>query len=352
MTAITRIEDVAKAAGVSVATVSRALRGLPHVSPSTRLRVQQQADALGFVPSASAAGLASGRTLAFNVVVPTVSGWFYASVLEGIDAELRAADYDMVVFNLGALSGDRERVFHRSILRKRGDALLALCIDFTADEREQLRTIGLPTVVVGGPVRGVRYVGIDEVAVARAATEHLIGLGHRDILHITGGAEEGLGLNRRVPLDRLRGYESALQAADIVADPRRQLLGRFSVSESRAVVDELFETGGLLPTAIFAASDEMAMGAMLSIYDHGLSVPHDISVIGIDDHELSASFRLTTMAQNPFGQGSAATKLLLDELEGRSTRKTSIRLPVSLVERGSTAPPRPGARTAARAALG
>jgi len=159
---VTRIEDVAAAAGVSVATVSRALRGLPQVSPKTRATVQRHADRLGYVPSAHAAGLASGKALAISVVVPTVSGWFYASVLEGVDSELRAADYDFALFNLGGRDGDRERVFSRSLLRQRGDAVLALCIDFSAEEREQLRSVGLPTIIVGGPVRGLRFVGIDE----------------------------------------------------------------------------------------------------------------------------------------------------------------------------------------------
>lgn len=337
---MTRIEDVAAAAGVSVATVSRALRGLPQVSPRTRAAVLRHAADLGYVPSAHAAGLATGKALAISVVVPAVSGWFYASVLEGVDSELRQADYDFALFNLGGRGGDRERVFSRSLLRRRGDAVLALCIDFDAEEREQLRSVGLPTIIVGGPVRGLRYVGIDEVDVARRATEHLIGLGHRDILHLTGGDEEGMGLNTRVPRDRLRGFQDALAAAGIPFDPDRVLAGRFSTRASRLAVDELFDRGGPLPTAVFAASDEMAMGAMLSIHDHGLRVPDDISVIGIDDHELADSFHLTTMRQDPFRQGAIAARLLLDEIDGATPPSRSVRMPVPLVERATTAPPR------------
>ena len=339
---VTRIEDVAAAAGVSVATVSRALRGLPQVSATTRATVLKHADHLGYVPSAHAAGLASGKALAISVVVPTVSGWFYASVLEGADSVLRQSDYDVALFNLGGRGGDRERVFSRSLLRRRGDAVLALCIDFDGEEREQLRSVGLPTIIVGGPVRGLRYVGIDEVDVARRATEHLIGLGHRDILHLTGGDEEGMGLNTRVPRDRHRGFQDALEAAGIPYDPTRVLPGRFSTQASRLAVDELFARGGPLPTAIFAASDEMAMGAILSIADHGLRVPDDISVIGIDDHELAESFHLTTMQQEPFRQGAIAARLLLDEIDGAPPPTRSVRMPVPLIPRRTTGPVRAG----------
>ena len=324
-----------------MATVSRALRGLPQVSPKTRATVQRHADKLGYVPSAHAAGLASGKALAISVVVPTVMGWFYASVLEGVDSELRAADYDFALFNLGGRDGDRERVFSRSLLRRRGDAVLALCIDFSAEEREQLRSVGLPTIIVGGPVRGLRFVGIDEIDVGRRATQHLIDLGHRDILHLTGGDEEGMGLNPSVPRDRYKGFREALAAAGIPHDPARVLPGRFSTRVSRRAVDAVLDDARVrdvpLPTAVFAASDEMAMGAMLSIHDHGLRVPEDISVIGIDDHELAESFHLTTMRQDPFRQGAVAARLLLDEIDGAPPPSRSVRMPVPLLVRATTA---------------
>jgi DNA-binding LacI/PurR family transcriptional regulator len=110
-----RIKEVAAAAGVSVATVSRALRGLPAVNEATRELVRATAEQLGYVPSAAAAAVATGQTKAVNVVVPAVSTWFFASVLEGVDSQLRAAGYDMALFDLGYTGTERERVFHRSI---------------------------------------------------------------------------------------------------------------------------------------------------------------------------------------------------------------------------------------------
>jgi LacI family repressor for deo operon, udp, cdd, tsx, nupC, and nupG len=339
VSAVTGIDEVARATGVSTATVSRALRGLPNVSEKTRARVRMAADKLGYVASSSASGLASGRTLAMGVVVPSVSRWFYTTVLAGIDAELRAASYDMILFNLGGPRGDRERVFHRSILRKRTDALLALCLDFTADEQVELASTGHPTIVVGGPVRGLRNVGIDERGTAQRATEHLIALGHREIAHLGGEGEEGL--SHQVPVGRMHGFEDALRIAGIPTRRDWVVPGRFTLPSGRAAMNALLDRPGPRPTAVFAGSDEMAIGAILAAHDHGLTVPGDLSVIGIDNHDFAESFGLTTMAQNPFEQGAAAARILLDELAGATPRSRSLTMPVTLVERASTAPPRP-----------
>jgi DNA-binding LacI/PurR family transcriptional regulator len=332
------IEEVARATGVSTATVSRALRGLPNVSDTTRAAVRRAADELGYVASSSASGLASGRTLAMGVVVPSVSRWFYTQVLEGVDAELRTASYDMILFNLGGHRGDRERVFHRSILRKRTDALIALCLDFTPEERDQLASLGHPTIVVGGPVKGLRNVGIDEEATGYTATRHLISLGHTDIAHLGGEDEEGL--NSQVPIGRMHGFRKAMREAGLAVRPEWVIPGGFSLPEGRAAVDRLLARPGPRPTAIFAGSDEMAFGAILAAGDHGLRVPEDLSVIGIDDHDFAECFGLTTMAQNPFEQGATATRVLLDELGGAEPHTQSVLSPVSLVVRTSTAPPR------------
>lgn len=334
------IEDVARAVGMSASTVSRALRGLPMVSAEARTRILDAADQLGYVRSAVASGLVTGRTMAISVVVPSVSLWFYSQVIEGVDSQARRQDYDIALVDLGGIGSERQRVFRRSLLRHRGDAVLALCLDFSHEERAELRQTGLPVIVVGTPVKGLRFVGIDEVAAGARATQHLIDLGHRDILHITGGAEEANGLSPRVPQGRLKGYRQALSRAGLTADPARVIEGRFSMATARHAVDCLIEAGGVLPTAIFAASDEMAFGAMLSLSHHGLNVPGDVSVIGIDDHEMAASFGLTTLAQRPFEQGVAGARILLDELAGRPARKTSRILAVELVDRGSTAQPR------------
>lgn len=334
---MTSIDDVARASGVSTATVSRALRGLPNVSTATRQLIENTARELGYVASSAASGLATGRTMAMGVVTPALNAWYYSTVIEGVDSVLRAASYDLILFNLGGRGVDRERVFHRTILRKRTDALIALCIDFTADERHQLASTGHPVIVVGGAVRGLQYIDIDERGVAREATEHLIRLGHRRIAHIAGSWQAGL--TKQVPVQRRKGYEQALAAAGIPHRDDWVCVSGFNMAEARRAMRELLSRPEDRPTAVFADSDEMAMGAILAAHDCGLAVPGDLSVIGIDGHELAQSFDLTTISQEPFNQGALAARTLLDELGGKPPRPRSVRYPVRLVQRGSTAPP-------------
>jgi len=294
------------------------------------------AEQLGYVASSSASGLATGRTLAMGVVVPNVTRWFYATVLEGIDAELRRVGYDTILFNLGLRGEDRERVFHRSILRKRTDAVIALCIDFTPAEREQLASLGHPTVVVGGPVPGLRHVGVDELGVAREATTQLIGLGHRRIGHLAGASERGL--NKRVPQRRRRGYELAMTAAGLPVERDWLERSTFDIAGGRAATLRLLARAPRL-TAIFAASDEMAIGAILAARELGLDIPRDLSIVGIDDHPLAETFGLSTVAQDALGQGRLAAQLMLDELSGAAPRPGPFRFPATYVERATTAPP-------------
>ena len=334
---MTSIDDVARAAGVSTATVSRALRGLPNVSEPTRARIKAIAEELGYVASSNASGLASGRTDTIGVAVPSVSRWFYTTVLEGVDAALREANFDMILYNLASRDGDRERAFHRSLLRKRTDGLIAVGVDFTGPEREQLLSVGHPIIAIGGPVPGIRNIGVDDRAVARLATEHLIGLGHRDILHLGGADDEGL--NKRLPVDRRQGFLDAMESAKLPVRDEWLLTGKFSPEVSREVMAEVFATAGPRPTAVFASSDEMAFGVMLAAQQAGIRVPDDVSVIGIDNHDMSVTYGLTTMAQDPYVHGMLGARLLLDELrDGRPTRRTSIRADAELLVRSSTGP--------------
>ncbi|GAB3797360.1 substrate-binding domain-containing protein [Humibacter antri] len=335
---MTGIEDVARLSGVSTATVSRALRGLPNVSPSTRDAIRRVADELGYVPSSIAAGLASGHTMAMGVVVPTIAPWYYATVVEGIDSALRAASYDLILFNLGGWpGGERERVFHRSILRKRTDALIALNVDFTAEERRQLASTGHPAIIVGGAVRGLRHVDIGEQQAARLATEHLLALGHRHIVHLAGDTVPGL--TKDVPIKRRRGYEAALVDAGVTPCADSSIPVGYRVDEAKSAFAALLDSSAARPSAVFADTDEMAIGAILAARDAGLRVPEDLSIVGIDDHPLAAPFGLTTVAQDAFGQGVLAAEMLLAELEDPAAKHRSVRYPVQLVLRGSTAPP-------------
>ena len=332
---MTSIHDVARATGVSTATVSRALRGLPNVSPGTRELVQEAAARLGYVPSPSASGLSGGRHHAVAIVIPSTARWFYTTVVEGADSVLRREGYDTFLVILAASANDRERLFHNALLRKRADAVIALGIDFTADERRELRTVDMPAMIVGAPVRGVRSVGIDDLAAGRAAMEHLLSLGHRRIGHL--GGETEYGMDHSVGQDRARAWRGSLERHGITPSPEWYALGSFLMPQAKVAAAAMLRSADP-PTAIFAGSDEMAFGAIVAALELGLRVPEDLSIIGIDDHAWSESFGLTTMRQDPFEQGRVAARTVVDELSGLATPVRTIKSPVSLVERRSTAP--------------
>ena len=193
-------------------------------------------------------------------------------------------------------------------------------------------------IAIGGPNPRLTTLTVDDVAVARLATEHLIALGHREIAHI--GASHDFDIDFHIPTRRRQGFELALADAGIPAATHctsrrtsRSKAGsarRSSCSASRA----------RRPSAIFAASDEMAIGALLAARELGYRVPEDLSVVGIDGHELGEFFRLTTVDQFPLGQGERAAEAILAELEAPDAalpRPEPARLPYELIVRGSTA---------------
>jgi LacI family repressor for deo operon, udp, cdd, tsx, nupC, and nupG len=349
------IQEIAAVTGLSKATVSRALRGLPSVAETTVDHVRRVADELGYVPSSAAAGLATGRQRAVGVVVPVIDRWFYAKAIGGVDVELRRAGYDLVLYNLGGPGGDRDRAFRRSMLRHRVDALVLLSLVLDETERAELELTRHPMIVIGGPAPGLRNVGVDDVAVAATAVGHLLGLGHRRIAYV-GGQDEA-GMNVAVPYRRRDGFLDAMAAAGLHVPPSWLADGRFSFAGGAAAGALLL--GGSAsgcaagsgsgsgsaspsrcgrPTAVFCASDEMALGVLLAARRLGLRVPADLSVIGIDGHEYGAAVGLTTVAQDPEAQGRVAARAVLAEVDG-ARPDVLPPAPATLVVRGTTAPP-------------
>lgn len=338
---MTSIKDVARTVGVSTATVSRALRGLPRVSEETRFRVLQAAAELDYVASPSAAGLASGRTRAVGVVVPFVTRWFYGGVVQGAVTPLRDAGYDLLLYNLGGDRETRRRVFGTHLSRKRVDAVLVLSLTPTEEELAWLTTLDRPVAVVGASVPGWSSVRIDDEATARIAMRHLLVLGHRRIGYIGGSLDDQLDF--AAPFDRLLGYRRSMSDAGLAVRPQWEVVGDFTVRGGLAAM-RLLLASEPRPTAVFAASDEMAVGAVHAVREAGLRVPQDMSVIGIDDHEMSEFFDLSTVAQPVHEQGRLAAELLLEVLAADpETPKTPsvVTVPTRLVVRHTTAPPAP-----------
>lgn len=335
---MTSIDDVAASLGVSTATVSRALRGLPGVAEETRARVATTAKELGYVPSSAASGLASGRTMAMGVLVPVIDRWFFSAVLEGVDRRLRAAGYDLILFSLGGDGVNRDRVFHRSILRKRIDALLVMCMHLTEEERRAVQQLEYPNIVVGGAVEGVRHVGIDDAGAARDAVEHLIGLGHTRIAHMRGGGS--FDIDFEVPRLREHAFRQTMADHGLPVREAWSAFGDFRFGTSHASALQLLADPSDRPTAVFCSSDEMAFGVLKAAADLGIDVPGELSVIGIDDHEFAGPMGLTTIRQDPADQGSFAADVLLGELLRNEPAVCPPSWPHALVERASTGPPR------------
>ena len=333
------INEVAQRAGVSTATVSRALSGNGHVAEETRARVLAAALELEYVVSSNASSLATGRTKNVGVVIPFLNRWFYGAVIEGAESALLGHGYDLTLYNLSGGGEERTSVFEHFLLRKRVDAVITLALELTANEVSRLHDLGKPMVGIGGSIEGVRTLSIDDIGVAKLATEHLLSLGHRVIAHIGGNSDSEMDFH--VPSKRRVGYEAALRELEVEPDPELFQAADFTIPGGYAAAKQLLGNPRKKPTAIFAASDEMAIGAILAARDLGLSVPEDISVIGVDDHELSDFFGLSTIAQFPALQGRIAVDLVMDQLNPghREAAQSNMDLPFELIVRSSTSRP-------------
>ncbi|MGC4854556.1 LacI family DNA-binding transcriptional regulator [Micromonospora sp. DT4] len=346
---MTKIDDVARLAGVSTATVSRALRGLPTVSAATRRRVLAAAEQLDYAVSPSASRLAGGRTGTVAVVVPRITRWFFSTVVEAVEEYLHHCGYDLLLYNLGGREQIRQRVLRTANLHKRVDAIMLVATPLRPSDRTALAALDLPGVTIssGTTVPTWPCVRIDDMAAARTATRHLLDLGHRRIAHISGDPDQHFVFTAHA--DRRRGYQAELRAAGLRLDPSLDIESSFTIDGGTGATAELLARG-TPPTAIVAASDEMAMGAMAALRDAGLRVPEDVSVVGIDDHDLAGVLGLSTVAQPAAEQGRLAARILLDPLGARALgpiigQRTAdgdspVILPTRLVVRESTAPPR------------
>lgn len=339
------IVDVARAAGVSTATVSRALRGLPNVAAGTRARVLRVAAELGYVVSPSASSLASGRTRTVGLLTPWVTRWFFANVIEGAERALRARGFDALLSMFRDDEGGSGLRFDPDALRRRVDGVLVVGMPLRPAELGALEGLGRPLVFVGPGTPGHVTVCIDDAAAAHAVTAHLVGLGHRRVAHLTGSVRDDEPASPAVR--RTAGWRAALAEAGLEPDPgllqhadaEAGLLasGHFGLEGGRRSLHLLLDRRTDV-TAVFAASDEIAMGALAAAQERGLRVPEDLSVAGVDGHELGGLLGLTTVAQDAFTQGADAAGLVLRLAAGETVPGESVH-PTRLVVRSSTGPP-------------
>lgn len=330
------IRDVADAAGVSPATVSRALRGMPNVNAQTRARIKAAAARLDYVASPSASRLASGRTGSIAVITPFISRWYFATVLSGVETVLQAAGMDLLLLCVveGATPVDQPTAAQR--LRRRVDGALIIAMPPSHPQIREVLELDLPTSLVGVTVAGVPGVAIDDAHAARQATQHLVNLGHERIGLISGSSVEA---GFTAESDRERGYRQVLEDNAIPFDIGLVSHGYFTISGGERAMTNLL-TQPRPPTAVFAMSDEMAFGALRSLSLHGLVAGRDVSIVGIDGHDVSEHLDLTTVAQPVTDLGRMAAESLLAQIQAGLDEPLPgiVRVPTQLHVRGSTGP--------------
>ncbi|HYF53607.1 MAG TPA: LacI family DNA-binding transcriptional regulator [Salinarimonas sp.] len=330
-----RIEDVARLAGVSTATVSRALSAPERVSPAARARVMEAVAQTGYQPNQAARSLRLQKSRMVLVVLPDVSNIFFSKILQGIEDVLFEAGYGMIIGNLDG-SPDKEAHFATFLATGHVDGAILLnghLIGQGRDGRGAPAPTHVPLVALceAIPGAGIPLVEVDNRAAARAATLHLAERGRRRIAHLTGPAGNVLERERRA------GYREGLAQAGLPFDPDLVVEGDYTLAAGAGAADGFLRRAPR-PDAVFCSNDEMAIGLMGALASAGVDVPGDVSVVGFDDIEFAAMARptLTTVHQPRRELGRTGARILLDRLAGRPA-PASVVLGTRLVERMSVA---------------
>jgi DNA-binding LacI/PurR family transcriptional regulator len=332
------IRDVAREAGVSPGTVSRALNRSGLVKKETRDRILAVVEKLDYRPNIIARRLSTGRTLTLKVFVPYFTRPSVTERLHGVVSALADTEYDLIIHNV-ATPDQRRTCFEVMPRPDEVDGALIISLTPTGEEIEALRQIEVPIVLIDvyhPDLEMFSQVYIDDVAGGRAATEYLIELGHTQIGFV--GDEVNDVFNFTSSEDRHRGYVQALEAADIPVRADYYSKDAHGRLQARAQARALL-TRPEPPTAIFAASDTQAVGTLQAAEDLGWTVPKDLSVIGYDNIELAEIMQLSTIQQLLKESGQLGVELLLNRLKDPAASPVHRTLPTTLVERKTTSPP-------------
>ncbi len=325
------IIDVARESGVSYSTVSRVLNGYEFVKETTRKRVIDAAEKLGYVANLQARSLAGGRSQIIGLLVPGLDNGYIGEIVRGVDEELIRANYDLMIYTTHRHRG-KESVYVNAIANGLTDGLLLIVPLVTSAYLDALRQQNFPYVLID------QWDAADKSSVVDAtnwqgaydATRYLIDLGHRRIAFIMGL------MDLSSAVDRFAGYKAALVDHDLPYLPELVIEGDFWQSGAHAATQKLIALPQM-PTAIFAANDLSAFGTVEAIRDAGLKVPDDISVIGFDDIPQASIVypKLTTIHQPLAQMGRVAVKILLEQIENPDRPARRVTLGTNLVVRDS-----------------
>lgn len=332
------MKDVARLAGVSVATVSTTLSGASYVSPELKARVHEAIEALGYAQNAMASGLKRGATRLLGLVVPDITNPFFTALAHAVQVRAQAAGYAVLL-----ASSEQEIAQERTSLRlMRSHQAAGTILCPIGDEeayRDLARDLGpMPAVAVdhATDTMALDAVLLDNRTAARLATAHILEYGHRDVAAIVGPQHLLPGR------ERLAGFTAALDEAGIATDPALIRAGSFREEDAHDACLDLLRAPGR-PTAIFVANNHMLVGVMRALAVAGASCPDDVSIASIDDFPWAAAFApaLTTVRQPVDAMAEAALGLLLGRIGGAEGPPTRVRLDPALVVRASCAlPPR------------
>ncbi|HKP69934.1 MAG TPA: LacI family DNA-binding transcriptional regulator [Pyrinomonadaceae bacterium] len=337
-----RIKDIAREAGVSTATVSHVINKTKYVSDETREKVQRAIEEFNYHPNAHAQMLALGRSNMIGLLVSDISNPFFPEIIKSIEAAVFAAGYNLILLNTNYES-DRAIEYVRRLLQMKVAGIILMIAEFDQSLIEEFKHKGKKTSVVfhdlgevGEKMSNIILdyaVGIDE------AVRHLASLGHSKIVHIAGSHEiHSAGVRQRAFVDAMKKYFPAGPELKIYEGDFRFEGGRHAAHQILTERD--------LPTAIVVANDLMALGAMQEFKSAGLRIPQDISIVGFDDISFAslAEPALTTVCSPRVEIGRRAFEALALTMEKPRQQGLEIRIPTHLVERGSTAPPRPSTK--------
>lgn len=326
----TSLADVARHAGVSLSTASRALNNAYGVSAGTRARVVESAHALDFVVSPDARRLATGTTGRVALVVPHLERWFFGQITAGIERVLSQADLDVLLYHVDDEQHRRE-FLARLPARRKVDAVVVVAFPLTEEDRARLAKIGAKIVAAGARSDAYPSVGIDDYAAGRLAMDHLLSLGHTRIAMIA------LHNHWSTDRDRAQAYRDALSDHGLPSDPDLVREIELVPADAARAIKDILDTAAEPPTAVYTHADELSFGVLRALRNCGHRVPDDISVVSIDDHPMAELLDLTTVAQDVRAQGAAAGRLVLQEL-GLEPADPGLAAtaPVRLIRRSST----------------
>jgi DNA-binding LacI/PurR family transcriptional regulator len=325
------IRDVARHAGVSVATVSRVLNDIPVVRAEMRDRVREAIADLGYRPSSTARSLSLGRSQSIGVVAPFFTSPSVVERLRGVSQRTGQHGYALMLFDVET-PAQRAGAFRDFARLDRVDGLLVISLPLLDDEVEALERDRLPVVMVDSGHPRVPHVVIDDVRGGELAAEHLLARGHRRIGFV--GDRPGNPFGFTSSELRRRGFRRALRRAGVRSAPDLEARGRHGRGEARALADGLLRRDNP-PTAVFAASDTQAVGVLEVARALGLGVPEDVAVVGFDDIDIAAPLGLTTVRQPLRESGVCGADLLLAAIAGAPPRRAELE-PLTVIARRTT----------------